>query len=290
MEFQDAANLRLGLPLYSPTVAPPLPLTCVKCGAANPTTGDHAFRCRHTKGQITARHTGINRALYNLVRSSKLNHHVHAQLEQLTSVIFNVRDGKQDCRADMIFTGTSPNGAFRSKVLDVVVCHPLPDSHPDEARLPPGKAADRAEERKIAHYMANHVLEEDDVIPFAIETLGAMGDHGVRLLKELATAAVPPVMSAEGDGNDDKGVDLDGMRSLFIRAVRERLSVTLQRGNAAVIRVWRRDCIGPAAGPAVEVTPPPTPPTAVGTPVGSQGGTPTDAAGGGMGGEELADL
>jgi hypothetical protein len=39
-------------------------------------------------------------------------------------------------------------------------------------------------------------------------------------------------------GGKTRLLDKDGRRALFIRGIRERIVVTLQRGNADAIRAW----------------------------------------------------
>lgn len=59
------------------------------------------------------------------------------------------------------------------------------------------------------------------------------------LIKDSVLIAFPPVTMGDSEDTEGAGVDLDGIRSLFVCSIRERLAVSLAQGNAMVIRVWR---------------------------------------------------
>jgi len=74
-------------------------------------------------------------------------------------------------------------------------------------------------------------------VPVAFETYGTLGARGDAYLRDVVRNYVRPVTWL--DAPADKGpkfVDHGGRYSIFLRRLRELISVTLQCGNAAFIR------------------------------------------------------
>ena len=79
---------------------------------------------------------------------------------------------------------------------------------------------------------------------FGIETYGTLGARGDAYLRDVVRNYARPVTWL--DAPADKGpkfVDHGGRYSIFVRRLRERISMTLQRGNAAFIRKWLDNCV-----------------------------------------------
>ena len=117
-------------------------------------------------------------------------------------------------------------------VVDTTVGHPLaPGAH--ERR---GAAAAHKEKFKIKFITDRYTISEATIIPFAVETYGAMGGKAAELLRFLARKKY-------GEGN---GVAY----GQFIAFHRTRIAVAVQRGNAVAIARWRAQSVAPAGGVA----------------------------------------
>ena len=62
------------------------------------------------------------------------------------------------------------------------------------------------------------------------------------LIKDLADIAYPVAKVIDSQTGKERYVDWDGIRSMHIRGIRERVAVTLQHGNAVIVRAWARHC------------------------------------------------
>ena len=77
------------------------------------------------------------------------------------------------------------------------------------------------------------------LVPAAFEAYGTLGARGDAYLRDVVRNYVRPVTWL--DAPADKGpkfIDHGGRYSIFLRRLRELISVTLQRGNAAFTRKW----------------------------------------------------
>ena len=92
------------------------------------------------------------------------------------------------------------------------------------------------------------VIPAGVLVPVAFETYGTLGARGDAYIREVARNYARPVTWI--DAPADKGpkfVDHGGRYSIFLRRLRELISVTLQRGNAAFIRKWLDNCVPKSA-------------------------------------------
>ena len=64
---------------------------------------------------------------------------------------------------------------------------------------------------------------------------------GHKFLADLATLAQPVGQFITPDGGLQL-LDYDGLRASFIRQLRERIAVTIQRGNSILLREWAAKC------------------------------------------------
>jgi hypothetical protein len=101
-------------------------------------------------------------------------------------------------------------------VWDYTCPDTLAASHLDRSVLGAGVTASDAETRKRAKY--GLLSAQHDFVPVAIETLGAYGDDAMHFIREL--------------GRRVAGVTHEPRSTMFLL---QRLSVAVQRGNAACI-------------------------------------------------------
>ena len=133
-----------------------------------------------------------------------------------------------------------------------MVTHPTGGSQLQRTAV--GVAARAGEKGKWDKYMAAHELSKGDVIPVVFETHGAIGPAGDKFIKDLANMAHPVASIEDPVTHEIRLLDYDGLRADFIRRLRERLAVTLQRENAVLLRTWASKCFvnaAAAAGPAL---------------------------------------
>ena len=86
-------------------------------------------------------------------------------------------------------------------------------------------------------------------MPVAFETYGTLGARGDAYLRDVVRNYVRPVTChGSSDAPADKGPKfIDHGGRYFLRRLRELISVTLQRGNAAFIRKWLDICVPKSA-------------------------------------------
>jgi len=245
-DFRLASALRLRLPLhYLLPDLPAVPTRCLRCDKEMDVYGDHAFRCLIP--YVSRRHTAIKKAFYHEAFSSQRNPTVAAlccaELEAEVDKLFTRRDGVQEKRRSDITITSGPEHLDR-KIIDFTGVHPAPDvaGQGDEATHA-GAAAQRAEDRKWKAYQADYHMQKRDLIPFAIETLGAIGPAGRKLITTVANTAHPVQWVADPKTKQNLPVDYDGLRSMCIRSLRERVAVTWQKGNAILLRAWPLICV-----------------------------------------------
>ena len=207
--------------------------------------GDHAFRC--LIHYLSRRHTALKKAFFHEAFSHQRNPVVAAQcsaeLEVEVDKLFTRRAGVQEKRRSDITILSGPDNLDR-KMIDFTGTHPAPDvSGRRNEATHAGAAAKRAEERKWQEYQADYHLQQRDLIPFAVETLGAIGPAGRALIKNVADTAHPVQWVADPQSGKERPVDYDGLRSMCIRTLRERVAVTWQKGNAILLRAWPLICV-----------------------------------------------
>jgi hypothetical protein len=107
----------------------------------------------------------------------------------------------------------------RRYLIDVTVTHPLAQSNLQAAQYQLG-ASRKAYAGKERKYAPNIAKEDPDTIlvPFVMETLGALHPEAVKLIKSASQYASSPSFS----------------RDLY-----RELSIILQRGNARAILQWQ---------------------------------------------------
>lgn len=191
-----AVALRLGASLCTPH-------QCI-CGATVDASGTHGLSCRKSAGRI-ARHTAIN----GIIKAALTAAETQCRLEPRGLAR---DDGK---RPDGVTTIPWKEG--RCLMWDVTCPDTLAPSYLDKAVTGPGVVATEAELRKRQKYSsinaASYIFQ-----PIAIETLGAFGNDATDFITEL--------------GRRLQIVTQDTRARMFLL---QRLSVAMQRGNAACV-------------------------------------------------------
>jgi hypothetical protein len=141
---------------------------------------------------------------------------------------------KYGLRADVLID-TAADGLdnMRRKCVDYMITHPTGGTAAE--RTINGTAARAGEAFKYKKYTDNHVMQSSDVIPVVFETFGTLGPAGHKFIADLATLAQPVGHFTTPDGVL-RLLDYDGLRASFIRQLRERIAVTIQRGNSILLR------------------------------------------------------
>ena len=197
----DDTSLRLAIALRLEAIMC-APHTCV-CGIQVGGDGTHGLACRKSAGR-QMRHNAVN----DLIKRALVSANVPSLLEP-NSLCRD--DGK---RPDGLTVLPWANG--RCLVWDFTCPDTLAASHLNRAVLGSGVVANGAESRKSIKYSSLSALYR--FIPIAIETLGVPGDEALSFFHDLGQRIA--VATAEP-------------RSF--QFLMQRLSVAIQRGNAACI-------------------------------------------------------
>ena len=190
-----AVSLRLGATMCAPH-------TCV-CGVEVDCFGIHGLACRKSAGRHM-RHNAVN----DLIKRALASADIPALLEPKS---LSRDDGK---RPDGLTVLPWANG--RCLVWDFTCPDTLAASHLNRAVVSPGTVANDAEDRKTAKYLTLAPLYSFK--PIAVETLGALGDCATDFLQNLGHR----ISVTTGEPRSSQ--------FLF-----QRLSVAIQRGNAACV-------------------------------------------------------
>ena len=196
-----AVGLRLGANLC-------LPHTCV-CGARVDSRGVHGLSCARSAGRHV-RHSMLN----DIICRALISAHVPAS-----------REPRGLCRSD----GKRPDGVSlvpwsggKCLVWDATVADTLAPSHMGVTATRAGAAAEKAALAKIGKYAS--IVGTYKFIPVAFETLGSCSLMARKFVAELGRR----VSSATGNLRE----------ACYLR---QRLSVAIQRGNAASVLGTIRD-------------------------------------------------
>ena len=162
--------------------------------------GRHGLSCKVAKG-THPRHSHAN----DLIKRALASGQVPAVREPPGLVRTDMK------RPDGLTLFPWSNG--RCLVWDFTCCDTLAKSHVAATSQEAGKAASKAEQRKLTHY--NELSQNYTVIPVATETMGCWGKMGLKFIKELGARI------AESTGEDRS------TSFLF-----QSLGMAVQRGNA----------------------------------------------------------
>ena len=195
MSLRIATGLRLGSSLCQP-------YKC-KCGDLVDTSGRHGLSCKNAKGTFS-RHQQVNDLLKRALGSA-----------QATAILeppgLARKDGKRPDGLTLI-----PWSRGRSLVWDYTCRDTLAQSNITATSKEAGKAAEKAEKDKAAHYQ--ELCSSYIVMPVAMETMGAWGQQGLKFVKEIGER----IATATGD-----------KRATYF--LFQAISMAVQRGNVASI-------------------------------------------------------
>jgi len=178
------------------------PHQCI-CGSTVDFSGTHGLSCRKSAGRLT-RHNAVN----NLIRRALLTAGIPSRLEPAH---LSRTDGK---RPDGMTTMPWTRG--QCLLWDFTCPDTLATSHLNKAVAGAAEVANEAEQKKIVKYSA--LSAQYFFAPVAIETLGGVGEEGTAFIQDLGCRIAAVTHEP---------------RSLSF--LWQRLSVTVQQGNAACI-------------------------------------------------------
>ena len=206
-EFVPCLKYRLGVPVYAADS------TCPSCSAPSDKMGDHALGCaKH--GERIARHDQLRDVLYEAASSASL-----APVREERHLL----PGTAARPGDLLIRRWSDG---RDAAIDVTVTGPLARSNVEAAAAEAGSALDKAFKRKVQGAAQACQQQGLAFLPVAIETLGGFHKAAVEQVKRIGTAL------ARHQGSDEQVAT----RQLF-----QRMSLTLMRGNAAMLMTRRPD-------------------------------------------------
>ena len=195
MSLRIAIGLRLGSAICAPH-------TCV-CGQQVDSSGTLGLSCRKSVGRHV-RHNAVN----DLIKRALSSANIPAMLEPHSLCR---DDGK---RPDGLTVMPWVNG--RCLVWDFTCPDTLATSHLNHAVLSPGAVATDAESRKTVKYQSLASLYS--FTPVAVETLGAIGQEAFAFFQDLG-----------------RRIFANNAEPRSFQFLMQRLSVTVQRGNAACV-------------------------------------------------------
>lgn len=180
---------------------------CPACQRPSDVQGDHALCCAN-QGERISRHNHLRDTLY------------HTEVD---AALGPAREGRfllpgNDRRPADVFIPNWTGGL--DSALDVTVTHPLQRATVARAAAQPGYAAEEAHRRKMVDSAEDCRREGIVFLPLAVESLGGWHPAAVRQVDKLAAAL------ARHSGEDER---------VTARHLWQRLSVTLQKGNAALL-------------------------------------------------------
>ena len=207
-EFRCAALYRLGAPIFEKD-AP-----CPACNRPSDKFGHHAIICA-VNGERISRHNELCNVLYRTAQKANLG-----PAREYRGLI----PGSASRPADLFLRNWDRG---RHAALDLTVISPLQTAVVDQEAAAPGYALKYAWERKMRSAFEACRAQNISFIPLPVETLGGWHAEAVkqiaRIGRELARSTA---------GTDQK----TSTNHLF-----QRLSLTLQKGNAAIITDKRVD-------------------------------------------------
>ena len=211
-EFRCAAQYRLGAPIFEQDGP------CPACNRPSDKYGHHAIACA-VNGERISRHNQLCNVLFKTAQKANLG-----PAREFRGLI----PGSSSRPAD-VFLRNWERG--RDAALDVTVISPLQTAVVDQEAAHPGYALRLAWERKMRSSFNACDAQRISFIPLPVETLGGWHaeaeKHIARLGRELARST---------SGTDYK----TSTNHLF-----QRLSLTLQKGNAALILSRTTDVLSP---------------------------------------------
>ena len=211
-EFRIAALYRIGAPVFERD-AP-----CPACSRPSDKYGNHAIACA-VNGERITRHNDLCNILFRTAQKANLG-----PAREIRGLI----PGSAARPADILLRNWERG---RNAALDVTVISPLQVAVVDQEAANPGYALKLAWERKMRSAFEACNAQRVSFIPLPVETLGGWHPEAekqiARIGRELARSTI---------GADQK----TSLNHLF-----QRLSLALQKGNAALILSRSTDVLYP---------------------------------------------
>ena len=201
--FGKALSYRLGLPLM-----PSIPCPSDKCDKQLDDKGDHAMHCRDDHGIRGGRHDRIRDQVFQEAQRAGFN-----PKKEMPALI----PGSQSRPAD-VFVEQWIDG--KRVAFDVSVISPTQDACIDRAATIPATAIEMRKSEKIRKHFENCRASGLHFEPLVVETFGGWDPGAVKTLKAFATQCA-----------SRKGI----APAIEIKQFFQRLSVSLQRGNATLL-------------------------------------------------------
>ena len=206
-EFVPCLKYRLGIPIFS-SDGP-----CPACLAPSDRMGDHALGCAKY-GERIARHDMLRDVIFEAAASAAL-----APVKEERHLLPGTA-----ARPGDVFIRRWHDG--KDGALDVTVTGPLAKTNVRAAATEAGSSLLKAFDRKVRGAAAACQQQGLVFLPLAVETLGGMHKVAVEQLKRLGAAV------GRHQGSDER---------VATRQLIQRLSLTLMRGNAALMIGRRPD-------------------------------------------------
>ena len=194
LTLKIACGLRLGSVLCHPYM-------CI-CGTMVEPYGRHGLSCKQQLGRWS-RHNEVN----HVIKRSLVQSKIPATLEPTN---LSRLDGK---RPDGLTYLTWKQG--KPLIWDFTCCDTICDSYVKSSAKKAGSAAELRESQKSNHYKD---LTNYHFVPIAVETFGAWGSQGLKLIKEIGRK----IQDVTGE-----------KRSTFY--LLQNISMAIQRGNASCV-------------------------------------------------------
>ena len=202
-EFRMAVKYRLGIQVFQSVAGCPVQ----ECSQENDVMGDHAIGCGHS-GERTSRHNQLRDTIFKTAASACL-----APTQEIRGLV----SGSEARPAD-VFIPAWDKG--KDSALDVTVISPLQLNLVDRSAQNHNVALDTAFRRKMASAFQDCANVDVSFFPLAVETFGGWHPVAVTHLTRIGRALARQTNAQE---------------SLTIKHLVQRLSVSLQKANAAMI-------------------------------------------------------
>ena len=201
--FTSALGYRLGLSILKPGEC-----RALNCDQQLDALGDHALHCHDDNGLKTARHDRIRDMIHKEAQHANLN-----PTKEMPGIVPNSQSRPADVYVESWIDG-------RKVAFDVSVVSPTQEAILHRAAEIPGAAIEmRKTSKNRTHF--DHCRGQGVFFqPLVVETFGGWDSDAVKFLKEISR------LNARRWARND---------ALEIKYFFQRLSVSLQRGNAALL-------------------------------------------------------
>ena len=201
--FGVAMGYRLGLSLLKPEEC-----RATACDQQNDATGDHAMHCQDDNGLKSGRHDRIRDTIFKEAQHASLN-----PTKEMPGLIPNSQTRPAD-----VYVANWIDG--RKMAFDVSVISPTQEAVLHRAADSAAAAINMRKASKNRTHYENCRSQGINFQPLVVETFGGWDKDAVQFLKDIAR------LDARRWGKND---------ALEIKQFFQRLSITLQRGNAALL-------------------------------------------------------